>query len=663
MTHTAWPLAACAVLRAVRRPVIGAVRSCLLLTLVVAGCLVAPSGASAQATWRLEQPAPPPPEAGVPPAPGPVGLGKVGDIKFFAPNLGVLITAGNPPTIKPGVWIYNGEGWRELSTVCGATDGRIAWAGQSEFWTISDGRAGQNSNGAFVARVDETLCRFVGEAGGKVSESFATPLGEADSYQHMNAAVCLGSGDCWFGGESLPEDNAEVGAFQLHWNGTTVEAAPYLEESYAIQELLPFDGRVYQSVQPLPACSAQRPSNCGRVTKPRLTAPALHVLDPGLPGGFAPELQLEREELYGSHERPWALGYLHLATGSEALWAAAGKRPAASSEEPERAREEEPELSKGPPSPLEEEEARELHAGVTLVRYDPEAEEWTQVLGPSTHPSGGEVFPKETVEALATEPGSSEEHLWLALQSNHEAREAESGIERFPNSATVVQLSKEGSVLSREPLPGPGEGSAKGGASKLTCPAVEDCWLVTAKGWLFHYAPEGERTLPANATSGFDDVITERPQDKGLPQTLPDSVPAEESGQLGEAAEPPPKPTVVKAEEARVPVALISNLHTRLVRGTTLELRFHLAAKARLQLLARRKHHVVARSRALVFKPGNRSIALQLSRQHWPTELHLVEHALVPLPTVSANAGASETVTTGSLAFPARLPQDGLGLP
>ena len=151
------------------------------------------------ASWRLEQPRRRPPPPGVAEAPVPIGLGRIGDIEF-APgmtNRGALITSGNPPTIPPGVWEYNGVAWHELSTVCGASDGRIVWAGPEEFWTISDGRPGQaaNANGAVPPLRDNTLCRFSnpGHSGEplRVMESFAFPAFEADSYQAMNAGACL----------------------------------------------------------------------------------------------------------------------------------------------------------------------------------------------------------------------------------------------------------------------------------------------------------------------------------------------------------------------------------------------------------------------------------------------------------------------------------------
>ena len=58
----------------------------------------------------LEQPLPPNFPTGEI-ASTPIGLGRIGDIEFWAPNRGLLITAGNPPTIPAGIWAYNGVGW------------------------------------------------------------------------------------------------------------------------------------------------------------------------------------------------------------------------------------------------------------------------------------------------------------------------------------------------------------------------------------------------------------------------------------------------------------------------------------------------------------------------------------------------------------------------
>jgi len=141
--------------------------SSLLITLALA--LAAPAlgeelADEGGAFWQLEQPVPPAGPSGAVEAVSPIGLGAIGDVEFWAPNRGVLITSGNPPTIAPGLWAYNGRAWHQLSTVCGASDGRIAWAGSEELWTISDGRPGQvgGETGSLPPLADNTLCRFAG---------------------------------------------------------------------------------------------------------------------------------------------------------------------------------------------------------------------------------------------------------------------------------------------------------------------------------------------------------------------------------------------------------------------------------------------------------------------------------------------------------------------
>jgi hypothetical protein len=627
--------------------------TCALTALALLGCwALGEASARAESIWRLEQPAPPPAPAGVPEAPGPVGLGRVGDIKFLSPNLGVLITAGNPPTVPPGVWIYNGQGWHELATVCGANDGRLAWAGEpepghAEFWAVAEGRPGQAAvNGEVPQLSENTLCRF---ADGRVLESFAAPANEANSYMPMHAAACLGASDCWFAGESLPQANPEIGAFQLNWNGSGLSASPYRGEGHTVFELASFDGRLYASVRLLKACPPGGGAQCDPVAGSVANPPALHVLDPETTDTWGAETRLGRGTLYAEGETPTSLDYLHLSGGTDSLWAAAGPRDNATA-------------------------AERKEAQVTVLRFTPEAGgQWHQLLGPKSTPrTGAEAFPASTVRSIAAEPNPSEEeeeHAWVALQTLEEVEHNESAIEQGkeppPSFATVDRVSSGGALEGVQTLPSatsePGVGP-KGAAEKLVCPAPGDCWLVTTQGWLFHLAPEGERTLGED-NGGFTELITERPPDQGLPQTLPDSVPAEESGQLGEAFEPP-KPLVINKgqEEARIPLPLLSSVHSRVLHGTTLELRFHVAVKASLQLVAKRKHRVVAKSPKYTFKAGEHKILLRLNPEHWPTELHLVEHPLAPLPTVSANAGVSESVTT-SLAFPSRLPTNGIGLP
>jgi hypothetical protein len=603
------------------------VRVSLLFAGVLGICALAVSTAQAQSSWSLEQPEPPPPPAGVAKATGPEGLGRVGDIEFWAPNDGALITAGNGKAIPSGVWIYNGAGWRELSTECGASDGRIAWAGPNEFWTISDGRPGQaDVDGNAPPLEDDTLCRF---ADGKIVESFAAPAFEADSYQPMDAAACLSSEDCWFAGAQLPPQSTEIGAFQLHWNGSSLSESPYTGEGHEIKDFGAFNGELFESVRLL---------EDDPVSKTEASPPALHVLNPESSAGWQPEGEVDQHEYDEAvGERPWALGYLHLSGESSGLWAATGQQTEGFLGEP--------------PKPTEEQQ-------LTVLRYTTEAGgTWTQLVGPDTSTSEASQFLGKTVAAIAAEPG--QQAAWLGLQQVSQAAQNE-GASPPPVNPEVQRISADGAVSEPETLTT--SDAVTGAVAHITCPEAGDCWMVTTEGWLFHLAPEGEPTLPVDSESEFTELITERPPDQGLPQTEPDSLPEDDSGLSGEAPVVPAIPKVSKTEEElRVPVALVSHIHSRLVHGTTLELRFHLAVKARIQLLARRKHRVVAKSTTHVFAAGNRELLLALNRKAWPTELHLVDHALAPLPTVSTRSAGSEIVTT-SLAFPSRLLASGTGL-
>ena len=296
----------------------------LLLVLaasLAAGVLASAAGAEGLkddqgAEWRLEQPPAPEPPNGVEGTATPVGLGHIGDIEFWAPNRGVLITAGNGSTVPAGVWEYNGQSWHEISTVCGASNGRIAWAGPNDFWTISDGRPGQapESNGDLPPLEDDTLCHFgVGSSGKlEVLTSYATLAFQSTSYQPMDAAVCLSSSNCWFGGTALPEP--QIGSFQLHWNGKTLVAEPYLPEGRAIGDMAQYEGQIYESVTLSPT---------DRVIKHALEPPALRVLGPTSSESFEPVLGMP---LYGAGEFSSALAFLHLSSDENSLWAAAGPR-------------------------------------------------------------------------------------------------------------------------------------------------------------------------------------------------------------------------------------------------------------------------------------------------------------------------------------------------
>jgi hypothetical protein len=601
----------------------------------------AAGGGEEAPSWRLEKVLPPQ-------LPGesaeehqsrfPIDLGKVGDIEFWAPNRGLLITDGNGETIKPGVWVYNGREWRELATECGATDGRIAWAGPEEFWTVSDGRPGQaSSENVKPPLEDNTLCHFAAPHGSlEIVGSYASLAFRPESYQPMDAAACLSPGDCWFGGSLLPKTETgartQFGAFQLHWNGGAVLEQPYPAE-HAIEDLRHFGRYLYESVQIgqndhlTESESPSDPPDLHLIT-PIGVQPTFVSLTPGFPQ-YAPE------------EHPAALGFLHLSADEEALWGAA--------------------------DPLRTPPEGSAPGEVTILRY---AEgQYSQVLGYGTDPPGGNPLTQleraeeknETVSSIAAEPGAAS--AWLALTSP----ENESAVRTGTASAMVAQISATGQVSDRQTLPVAGEGGPKGAAQQVTCPATNDCWMVTTQGWLFHLTTAAGRAAEeANPDTdpAFSNLITFRPEDEGVPKTVPDAPPVDDSGLLGEAPltlgsfqETPP---AVVSEE-KVPVALVSDLRTHLEHETTLELSFHLATKAQVRLIAKRRKRVVASTPMRTLGAGNHKLLLRLNRSEWPTKLNLQTHPLAPLPTTTVKesvggpehgGGGSNTISTGLHVLP-----------
>lgn len=595
----------------------------LLALALPAAASAAPLADDAGAEWQVEQPPPPPPEeAGIEPSGVPVALGRIGDIEFYAPNKGALITSGNGSTVKPGVWFYDGTGWRELSNQCGATDGRIAWAGPDEFWTVSDGRPGQAvfSRNEEPPLEDNTLCHFAPGAAGRLEivASYASPPFEASSYLPMHAAACISSSDCWFGGDPLAEP--QIGTFQLHWNGNTIEAEPYLPEGHAAWSLTPFEGRLYEGLRLLPS---------DRVTKAVPRPPALHRINPiGASKQFETVTGLP---LYEEGEFSSALDYLHLSAADEKLWAAAG--------------------------PQLQQPAGSIEPGVSVMRKA-NGGAWTKVLGPQegladfNEEAEGEKGPEtisQRLVAAGAEPGT--ESIWLGLDSRADVA-SPSPLAR----ARIVRLKADGSLSDEEALPGAGDPHGPlGAARQIVCPATHDCWASTTRGWLLHLATPEERAHPEPegdpvfAAIEAGEPITFRPHDEGVPQEPSDELPVDNSGEEKERR----SEEVIKAptrEPVKLPVPLLTHVHSRVIHGTTLVLSFHLAVKARVRLLAERKRKVVARTPMRTLAGGNRSLELKLERRRWPTKLNLQTHALAPLPTTTTNSPNVNNVSTSFLA-------------
>ena len=195
----------------------------LLALAVLLSIALAPRAASADALiWRLEQP---PPPAGVP---FNVPLGAPGDLAFWAPNRGLMTVEGNS-TIARGIYVWNGQSWRQLATVCGgpAETARIAWAGPEEFWVVSEPSLPRAGSGL-------ALCRF---KDGQVAGSWSTRVDATDPFRQMLSATCDGPNDCWFGGVGSQDAlGTRIGAFHLHWNGSDLESV-YGPQGRAVSDM------------------------------------------------------------------------------------------------------------------------------------------------------------------------------------------------------------------------------------------------------------------------------------------------------------------------------------------------------------------------------------------------------------------------------------------
>ncbi len=610
-------------------------RSLTALALVIALGLTAAPADAEEASWRLEQPSLPPPPPGVAASPTTAPLGKIGDIEFWEPsgappqaNRGLLITHGNGNAVPAGVWAYDGGavGWHEIATACGATDGRIAWSGPGDFWTVSDQRPGQASvDGHLPPLADDSLCHF---SDGSIVASYAHLAFEADSYEQMYGAACLSpqppaesSTDCWFGGEALPEPR--IGSFHLHWNGSALEEEPYLNQGDPVRDMRQVESAIFESV----AYNKANPHN----EPPTLARPSvLHLAETGGPL----EPVLGELPIYGARDEPTEeLEYLRLGSTEGVLWAATGR-------------------ATGISGLTTEEEGQ-----VVVIRHVGGI--WTQVIGPGEEGRGAHPLPHPLpglsqgeedellggpagdaqVRAIAPEPGSEDAWLALAPHSQSESQEEKA-------TAVLLHISAQGEVLGVQTLPSAAErllpSDAAGAAGRLVCPAHEDCWMANVKGWLYHLAREGERTLPYSELPGFPEgkVIGEsgRPPDEGIPQEVRDAPPPDTSG----LQEEPPASGGASAEQKAAPeiestelAPLLTHVHSRLIHKTTLELRFHLAVKARIRLIAKRHQKVVASTPMHTFAAGNRKLLLPLDRREWPTKLSLQTHALAPLPSIT----------------------------
>ncbi len=507
---------------------------------VVAALAVATPALAADPIWRLEQPAPP---AG---APFKVPLGAPGDLKFWAPNRGLLTVEGNS-TIRRGIYSYDGTGWRQLATVCGGPgdSARIAWADAREFWVVS--QPSQPRAGSGMA-----LCRF---KDGQVVGSWSTPIEAADPFRPMISAACTAPNDCWFGGVGAQDPLGErVGAFHLHWNGSDLESF-YGPQGRAVSDLEPHAGTLYESTL---AGRAPEQIAAADLAEPEPVARLIHTVtdgafanDPFEPAAL-PDVPADGSEL------------LALDSDGTNLWAVGGG------------------AASGPAADIPADVVSRPPLAARLVGDSFEEVELT----------GATFGPTDRLGDVAAIPGTTAAFATVVPFADR----------RSVNSkATVGRIEADGTTTtSRLPAAGAGRGSA----ARIACTSTNDCWMVTWAGWLFHYS-DGS-ALTKDDDPAFQTTIDFRPNE-AAEQFVPDRPPVDDSQlfappplELNPNAEQPPA-------KVRGLKPLLRKVRSKLV-GLRLVVTFTVTRRARVQLVAKRGRRTVAKTPRRVFRPGPRRL-------------------------------------------------------
>lgn len=543
--------------------------------------LLLPAAAQAEPTWRLEQPAPP---AG---APFKVPLGAPGDLDFYAPNRGLLAIEGND-TVAQGLYFYDGVEWRPLATVCGggAATTRIAWAGPDEFWTITE--PSKPRAGAGIA-----LCRF---KGGVVVGSYSSPNASPDPFRQMTSAACSGPTDCWFGGiGSADAAGNRVGAFFLHWDGTDLRTV-YDPQGRGVSDLVT-DGDRYITTRYVGRRAEDR-GGSPDLARPEPTGPRL--IRSLTAGRFGDEGWLANSDVRYPEDATELLAADRDLDGD--LWVVGGG------------------AASGPAAPAEGQYPR----GPIAVRRTPVA--WQDVpLDPEA------VAPDETFVDVAGLPGSPDA---LVATSPYDERR------QTTVKARVAIVQPDGTVRTTRL---PTSGAGRGAAAKVACPAPDDCWMVTAAGWLFHYT-DGT-TFERVTDPAFARRIDQRPNES-QEQFVPDGPPVDDS-QLFAPPPEAPAPTVETPTVAPVTApALLTNPRARVVRtrrGLVLVVSFTLRRDARLGLVASRGGREVGRVRLTRLKKGRRALRLRVTRKRYPTKLRFTR----PPSSTPTTTPSDDSVTTG----------------
>jgi hypothetical protein len=547
-----------------------------LVAAALAGVGGSVSAAHADPSWRLEQPAPP-----VGHGTAPVPLGAIGDLQFTAPNRGVLITGGTA-LVPAGLYAYDGRGWHPYTTVCGSGQGRVAWAGPRELWTVSDPALPSNDRAT-------TLCHIVD---GRVAASYAVPDGGEDSYEPMTGAACTSPADCWFaGGARRSATGTHSGTFTLHFDGThlTIVDGP---AGRGASDLAAHRGTIFESLvvgrTPESDAAAIAPPPGPPQVLQHLTSAAGITADPFLPtpdlDGDVPADGTDLLSLDSDGTQLWVAG-----AGSASGASGRGDEPVQRT--PLLARATDGAVGEITPGPL---------------------------------PDGSALSTTARLTQIAAIPGSDE--AWASLEEY-----ADTGSANV--RARLVRVRADGTILQDARLPLSGQ--VLGSGWRIACGAPQDCWMATSRGWLFHWS-DPAAPLPAQDTDpAMTRLITARPADGRTPQYTPDVLPIDDSGAYVAPTFdllPAPDNGTITGQSVRIK-ALMAKVKSTLLKGNILRISFDLRRPARVGLVASRKGHVVAHAAPRTLKPGRRAIQIKLTRRHWPTKLRFQTRELTKART------------------------------
>jgi hypothetical protein len=426
---------------------------------------------------------------------------------------------------------------------------------------------------------------------------------------YLYSTVCGGTGDIaisgpdefWtianYGETQEGSEGREAGRTLCHFaNGEVV--ASYAEPAASPEAFLP-----------MKAAACDGPSDCwfagSELRSPLPNLGSFHLYWNG--GGLTPvpsmaTVESEVSAMPGEVE--------NLAFSSGRLFETANESPylrEVSLTDPRRFLSVEPESAVGPfvlsTEPLEEQAWAVSRAG-TVLRLG--------VAGFETVPTEGPIqWSNGSTRAVGAEPGI--EAAWIGSGG--------SGVGIPP--AQVRRVTASGAVGPIVELPRPSEElDPKGPVEQIVCPAAEQCWMVTEKGWLFHLGgppPEG-----VNGDPLMHRLITVRPRDASSRTFVSAGLPEDNSGEVEASREEP----LLHEHFPHRPKkrALVVKVKQTLIHKTILQLAFTLRGKAHVQLLAKHHKQVVAKTPRLTLAKGRHRLRLRLDPKRWPTSLDFQVH-------------------------------------